>query len=224
MPVFVLAIGVTLLVGAQLMSSSLTAWVAGGGGADQIASLRKQNIALSVGDIYRIREDENGPSSLGKTADYVVYRTFLGPAEVSSRWFEYFPTTYGGFLKSQGLWQTTPSGRSPANIVGVEVYRHRFPYRYLETVSAYASVDADAHAHWGYLGIMIAGLGLLLLRAASRIGTENLFGKVAQISQVALLAEGALLLLIIQMLWRWRVLNMEEDLGMPRSEGSPIHE
>jgi hypothetical protein len=99
--------------------------------------------------------------------NYATYRLFLVPAEVSHWWYRYFPDHSGGYLGLSGL---TPGSRSradfrhPANAVGFWAYRARHPNQYGETVRAYASVDADAYARGGVLGIFLCAIALGLFR------------------------------------------------------------
>ena len=96
-----------------------------------------------------------------------IYRVFIVPSEVSHRWYTFFPDVYGRFIGFYGL---TPSTRnsteyqSPSNIVGIWAYRSRFPFLYGSSVHAYSSVDADAYARWGVIGLIAIGLILFIIR------------------------------------------------------------
>jgi hypothetical protein len=207
-----------LFVGAHYMSTILVAWADAGGAKDEIAQIKSQGAVVGLGDLYRLSEALHGPKAYRYGGDYLIYRTLLGPVEVSSRWYQYFPKAYGGYLGLGGISKPTSSGRSPPNIIGVEVYKKLFPSRYFQTTSAYASVDADSHARWGMLGVMAAGLMLVGLRALSPIGNDTPLGLVAQTANLAILAmipyqgsiqailvaHGVILIFAIQICCWWR--------------------
>jgi len=95
-------------------------------------------------------------------ADLVVRRIGLVPAEVTYGWFAYFPA-HGPYLKGSGWepWKVlSPGYRNPANLVGLFMYcGHQIT---LPTVSAYGSFVADGWAEFGYVGVGIASLGVVL--------------------------------------------------------------
>jgi hypothetical protein len=128
--------------------------------------------ALTYGDLSRLKplDARDELSVFERSVNSYTYRVFLGPSDVSSRWYQYFPAVSDGFIGFKGL---RPEDRKqagtqhPARLVGSWAYRERFPDKYLETVQAYASVDADAYARYGVGGIvavafLVAGLRLLL--------------------------------------------------------------
>jgi hypothetical protein len=124
---------------------------------------------LTIGDHSRLRpvELDTALGTRERLYNYYAYRLFLGPADVSSRWYQYFPAVSGQYIGLQGL---TPADRErsaethPARRVGAWAYGARFPDKYLDTAQAYASVDADAYARFGSIGILGAGLFVLALR------------------------------------------------------------
>jgi hypothetical protein len=95
-------------------------------------------------------------------ADLVLRRIGLVPAEVTYGWFAYFPD-HGQFLNGSGWepWKVLSSGyRNPANLVGLFMYcGHSVT---LPTVSAYGSFIADGWAEFGYVGVIIGCLGIVL--------------------------------------------------------------
>ena len=109
-------------------------------------------------------------SAVQKVYNYYVYRLFLGPADVSSRWYQYFPDVSGELAGFAALTPATrrDAAQHPARRVGKWAYVDRFPERYLETAQAYASVDADAYGRWGVPGVFGAGILILILRFASK--------------------------------------------------------
>ncbi|WP_291515380.1 hypothetical protein [Bdellovibrio sp. ArHS] len=111
-------------------------------------------------------------SASERVYNYTFYRVFLGPADVSSRWYQYFPEHSDGFIGLQGLKSKDRENAAkthPARLVGHWAYTERFPNRYLETVQAYASVDADAYARFGIFGIVLAGVLVLVLRILLKV-------------------------------------------------------
>ena len=146
--------------------------------SDRVATLNLSGAdprsRLTVGDHVRLRpvEMDKALEARERVYDYYANRLFLAPADVSSRWYQYFPAVAGQYIGLQGL---TPADRErpaethPARLVGAWAYGARFPDRYLETAQAYASVDADAYARFGIAGVigagcMVIGLRLLLKR------------------------------------------------------------
>ena len=101
----------------------------------------------------------NIPASL---KDIVVRRIAVVPAEVTYAWFAYFPAQHG-FLNGSGWepWTVLSKGyRNPANLVGLWMYcGHAVT---LPTVSAYGSVIADGWGELGYLGVLLACIGIAL--------------------------------------------------------------
>jgi len=95
-------------------------------------------------------------------ADLVLRRIGLVPAEVTYGWFAYFPD-HAPFLNGSGWmpWKVLSSGyKNPANSVGLFMYcGHSVT---LPTVSAYGSFIADGWAEFGYVGVIIGCLGIVL--------------------------------------------------------------
>ncbi|WP_425905830.1 hypothetical protein [Nitrobacter sp. TKz-YC02] len=217
-PIAAAVCGSILLLGTHYMYRTLIPWQAAGGAAQEIAVLEHSGARVGLGDLYRLSEATDGPTRFGHVGDYLIYRTYFAPVEVSSRWYDYFPEAYGRYLGLDGIVRSTLSGRSPSNIIGVEVYKKLFPYRYYDSTSAYASVDADANAHWGLPGVIVLGFLMIFMRAVSVIATDTALGKIAQTAnvmiftmvpyqgslQAMLIAHGALLLIAVQVCCWWR--------------------
>lgn len=95
-------------------------------------------------------------------ADLMLRRIGLVPAEVTYGWFAYFPD-HNPFLNGSGWlpWKVLSKGyRNPSNLVGLFMYcGHAVT---LPTVSAYGSFIADGWAEFGYLGVIIGCLGVVL--------------------------------------------------------------
>lgn len=143
--------------------------------------LQRGKLTMSIGD-YACRmpkkdiksDDGSNLTSLNKIQyeiNYLAYRVFLGPSDVSHRWYTFFPDVYGSHI---GLFGLTPGSRKlpdfqhPANMVGRWAYQNRFPEHYGPSIMAYASVDADAWARFGIFGI----LGISFLVALIRISIK----------------------------------------------------
>ncbi len=136
------------------------------------ADPRKQ---LTIGDNSRLMplqvSNESSLTARGNAYNYYVYRVFLGPVDVSSRWYQFYPDYSGGFVGLQGL---SPAEQAhpvthPARRVGTWAYAERFPDKYTETAQAYASVDADAYARFGVVGIIAVGIILVALRLLLKV-------------------------------------------------------
>lgn len=216
-PLLALVAGIMFYFAADRLSSSLTGWANRGGAIDRIAEL-KQYGPVSAGDIHRLNEAQGGPSGFGRSADYLIYRVYMGPVEVASRWYEFFPSVYGSYLGLDGIFGPTTYGRTPSNIIGSEVYRKRFPDRYLDSASAYASIDADAHAHWGPAGILFAAICLLLIRACSQLGATTPLGSISQAAQLAILTtvpfQGSIQAIVVsQGIWALLLLQVASVLS-----------
>lgn len=133
---------------------------------------RKQ---LTVGDMSRLMplqvSNESTLTAKEKAYNYYAYRVFLGPADVSSRWYQFYPAYSAGFVGLEGLTFADKghAERHPARRLGKWAYTERFPDKYLETVQAYASVDADAYARFGIVGVIAAGVILVVLRLLLKV-------------------------------------------------------
>lgn len=114
--------------------------------------------AVNQGDIARLRplEVEYKRSYISRKVEYLIYRAFLGPSDVSNRWYQYF--IYRS-PNSQGLHGLLPWGRTegevaPSREVGLWAYQERFPEKYMSSINAYASMDADAYSRGGFVGVL----------------------------------------------------------------------
>lgn len=140
---------------------------------------RKQ---LTIGDRSRLVpsqvSNENLLTAREERYNYYAYRVFLGPADVSSRWYQFYPAYSAGFVGLQGLTLANKDHAEmhPARRLGKWAYAERFPDKYFETVQAYASVDADAYARFGVVGVIAAGVILVVLRLMLKVfrGTSHL--------------------------------------------------
>lgn len=159
---------------------------------------------FSVGDHSRLvvkyrhtlREYDNARSltEFEKMLNFIAYRVFLTPVEVSNRWYSYFPDVEGGYLGFEGL---TPGSRNraefvhPATRVGRWAYVTRFPENYGDSIRAYASVDADAYARWGLLGIFLMCAAIFTVRVGlAVVRTQALPSRSLYLTGVLILAIG----------------------------------
>ena len=99
---------------------------------------------------------------LASLSNIVFRRTGTISAEVTYGWFAYFPAQHS-FLGGSGWqpWKVLSAGyRNPANLVGLWMYcGHAVT---LQTVSAYASFVADGWGEFGYLGVVIACIAIVM--------------------------------------------------------------
>lgn len=125
---------------------------------------------LTLGDNARLESPEAAQqrSGLMSLATSTLYRVWLTPADVSHRWYQYFTHVKKEPL---GLYDFFPSrarqGEAPSRTVGIWAYQERFPDKYAETISAYASFDADAFARGGVWGAALGTILLLFVRVGA---------------------------------------------------------
>lgn len=124
-----------------------------------------QNLPLTYGDRHRLKPDVVS-KDFNYFLDYILYRVFLVPAEVSSKWYQFYSQPSESFSGLDGLLPGTrgPGYVHPARRVGNWAYTKRFPEKYLDTVHAYASIDADAYGRFGIFGIIVVGLLVVFMR------------------------------------------------------------
>jgi|GEM_PF-4204483 len=133
--------------------------------------LREDRTKL-LGDYVRPRLDlpvDGCMSVVCRQANYLAYRIFLTPIEVSARWYEYF-TAYP--LKEIHLKRYVHDTRldremHPAQAVGIWAFAETFPEIYSNQVYAYPSMDADAFGRFGVLGLMALMFVYTLIRISA---------------------------------------------------------
>lgn len=122
----------------------------------------------SVADKFRICRESNFVIN-NTLVDEIGYRIFLTPSDVSSWWYRYYtehPHRKFGSLINREL------KNQPSNIIGKIAYFDRFPKSYLESVSAYSSVDADAYS-FGWPIVWISGIVLFIMRFLSVLALNS---------------------------------------------------
>jgi len=133
--------------------------------------------SFHLGDYVRDRaaETEARSTKVAHLADYFLYRVIFTPAEVSSRWYEYF---HDHPIAERRLERLVPHPETgvpihPAQLIGIEVYHQRFPDKYPIETFAYASFDADAFSRWGGGGLALALLAIVVLRLALTLADDQ---------------------------------------------------
>ena len=177
--------------------------------------------ALGLTDHLRLMNQDASvalakPNRFEQYINYYVYRIFLVPVDVSDRWYAYFPAVYGDFfgyslLKEKDFRFGIPP--HPANLVGVWAFTKRFPSEYSDSNRSYASIDADAYARKGILGLVVVLVLLALVRillkytrllspASGILNTTGLFVIGINLPmaslQATLIAQGVLMVLFLQ--------------------------
>lgn len=154
--------------------------------ADQIRLLRSQ------ADLFTDYEN---------IVSYLSYRFVLIPVDVSFRWYEW--------IAEHAVFMDFTTGL--ASEIGRSVYFSRFPDFFLESVSAYASFDADWYVRFGYFGVtfaivLVCSLRIILALLMRYLGHERAYAfatlalslLLPQASiHAILIAQGFLLMLII---------------------------
>jgi hypothetical protein len=171
---------------------------------------------FSIFDASRLIDADEEPLYL-RLPHYIVYRTFLTPVEVAYHWYAYFPNINGGWRSPAELVGIVPQGLThAANRVGVWAYVERFPDHYLNSISAYSSLDADAYSFGGLLCVAIAGIIIFSIRMAAVLADISPLGRavsallICQIGmfaisasvQAILIAQGAGLLVFLSIVIR----------------------
>lgn len=147
----------------------------------------------SIGDYIRSPEADavsKQRAFVYRKAEYLVYRIFLTPVEVSDRWYQYFtyaqktPEPFASLL-GRAAGSDTPH---PSVRVGRWAYHEKFPSKYMPDVHAYGSLDADAFAYGGLKAVLLAGLIFALVRFAFAVlHTPNPIAETLHITAIILM-------------------------------------
>lgn len=186
----------------------------------------------SVGDYIRSPEADavsKQRAFVYRRLEYIVYRVFMTPVEVSDRWYQYFtyvqktPEPLSGMI-GRAAGSDTPH---PSVRVGHWAYHEKYPSKYMPNVHAYASMDADAFAYGGLAGVLVAALVFALVRFAFAVlHTPNPIAETLHMTAIVLMmaipASGSLpallaphglaaLLAIMMGVWIWTGIRNRRD-------------
>lgn len=165
--------GLSLLVGSSIfrVDQLVTHHNSIGISSEAYADYRSQAAAqdpirsFTVADADRLRISKPEEPISGTYYYYLVYRIFLTPVDVSHRWYAHFGQVAAEWRPLGEIVGQRAVGRShAANQVGTWAYVERFPDKYLDSVSAYGSLDADAYSFGGLPAVMLAAVCLVALR------------------------------------------------------------
>ena len=104
-------------------------------------------------------------------ADYFIYRAFFVPVEVSNNWYWYYLDKPKGLQSWRDRLKEDSKGLSRE--IGLNIYQQNDPQHYSDTTNANAGVDADAFARFGIMGIVLAGVAVLMIRFVSLGGKQS---------------------------------------------------
>jgi hypothetical protein len=119
------------------------------------------NVSNSPANINRSCSDIN-KISINKVVDNIGYRLFLAPVEVSNNWYRYYIDNNQD-RRIFDLLNRDPS-KQASNVVGIWAYERNWPDRYLTSLNAYSSLDADAYSFGGLYIVFFVSLVLLFIR------------------------------------------------------------
>lgn len=125
-----------------------------------------------LGDYVRPRLDmpiDSCTNRICRNADYLAYRIFITPIEVSARWYEYFTAFPVKEISFSRNIHDSRSGtdRHPAQAVGIWAFAEPYPHAYSDATYAYPSMDADAFGRFGWRGLVALMLAYFGLRLAT---------------------------------------------------------
>jgi hypothetical protein len=178
---------------------------------------------LTLNDVERV-DGVKIEGAYSPEVNFFIYRIFLSPADVSNHWYTFYEHVATEKRSAWDLIKPPKVGELRAsNLVGRWAYYERFPHKYLETISAYGSIDADAYSFGGLICVLLVGFIYLALRIYTiRLGAHAI-GKflspimtgyfvifLAQSSlQAILVAQGLLMLIVISFCYLAGGLNVK---------------
>lgn len=135
----------------------------------------REGRTFMLGDYVRSQRDTTVTQSTCiklypcRKANYIVYRIFLTPVEVSARWYEYFTTFPVTDVSYSRLINDSRSGerKHPAQAVAQWAFAEPFPHEYSNIAFAYPSMDADAYGRYGLMGLLIVAFMYSVMRVGS---------------------------------------------------------
>lgn len=164
-------------------------------------------VCYHIGDYYRLLQttDHDLRSAYEWYPAYFVYRVFFTPVEVSARWYEYFSQHPIQEFKLQRHVKNHETGEyeHPANIIGKAYFKKMFPAHYSDDSYAYASIDADAYARYGWVGVLIALAALMIARlipvifSDRQLPTHGIYSLIAVTLLTFIPANGSLQALLV---------------------------
>lgn len=110
-----------------------------------------------------------------RNVDYLEYRVFITPIEVSARWYEYFNIYPVTDIKLSRMIHDSRTDKlvHPAQAVGIWAFAEPFPKIYNDLVYAYPSMDADAYGRYGWKGLIVIALIYIALRLGTVYFNDN---------------------------------------------------
>ena len=132
----------------------------------QNASDSKQTMIGMTGTAGEIRASLHAKRTLiHPTVDYLIYRMYFVPVEVSNNWYWYFLDESRGFQSWRDRLEDDNINLSRE--IGLNIYQQSYPHHFSDTVNANAGVDADTFARFGIMGIVFVGVMILGIRLVS---------------------------------------------------------
>jgi hypothetical protein len=106
----------------------------------------------------------NSSVELSPVIRTIGYRIFLTPVEVSNHWYNYFSTDEKNVNRSLFDLFERDTFKKAANLIGKEYYVKPFPNSYNDSITAYASIDADAFSFGGLIFVLLVAILLIFIR------------------------------------------------------------
>ena len=120
------------------------------------------------------------------TVDYLIYRMYFVPVEVSNNWYWYFLDRSRGFQSWRDRFEDDSKGLSRE--IGLNIYQQNYPSDFSDTTNANAGVDADAFARFGIMGIILVGIMILGIRLVSLTKRQSEVARSASMITVGILS------------------------------------
>ena len=105
------------------------------------------------------------------TVDYLIYRMYFVPVEVSNNWYWYLTDRPRGFQSWRDRFED--ESQSLSREIGLNVYQQNYPRHFSDTTNAHSGVDADAFARFGIVGIILVGVMIFGIRLVSLARSQS---------------------------------------------------
>lgn len=105
----------------------------------------------------------SGSIGINPVINTIGYRVFFTPVEVSNHWYNYFSTGENMTRSLSDLFERD-TFKKTANLIGREYYVKPFPNSYNDSITAYASIDADAFSFGGLPLVLLLSILLVFIR------------------------------------------------------------